>query len=600
MQEQRNAMDRLERTTGCGQITEQYANKTISLAGWVNKRRDHGTVIFIDVRDRTGLMQLVFNPAFSQAAHALADQLRSEFVIAVKGTVVKRSPETINKDLPTGHFELQATELTILNRAKPLPFQLEEADHVEEELRLKYRYLDLRRPVMHQRLAMRHKVIFAMREFFNGEGFYEIETPILTKNTAEGAREFLVPSRIHQGSFYALPQSPQLYKQILMCAGMEKYFQIARCFRDEDLRADRQPEFTQLDVEMSFVQEKDIQALIERLLKKIFSLFGTEIELPFQRMTYDNAFRNYGSDKPDLRFDMQIQDLTPVFADTQLAFLRTTLDKGGKIGALHVHKHQFTRSELESWVSTALKNGAKGLVWIRFKENNTFEAPIAKFLPADFFERVKAIIPSLQEDDTLFLVAGQYKDAWTQLGKLRLQLAHALNLIDKKAVRLLWVTDFPLFEYDETTKKWSSVNHPFTSPQSGWESQQPADMKARSYDAVLNGVELGSGSIRIHDPLVQRKIFDFLGSKKEELEQELGFLLEAQELGFPPHGGIGLGIDRLVMLLLHCQSIREVIAFPKTASGHDPLMDAPSPVDQKKLIDYGLKLVVAPEEDKNS
>lgn len=521
MQEQRNAMDRLERTTGCGQITEQYANKTISLAGWVNKRRDHGTVIFIDVRDRTGLMQLVFNPAFSQAAHALADQLRSEFVIAVKGTVVKRSPETINKDLPTGHFELQATELTILNRAKPLPFQLEEADHVEEELRLKYRYLDLRRPVMHQRLAMRHKVIFAMREFFNGEGFYEIETPILTKNTAEGAREFLVPSRIHQGSFYALPQSPQLYKQILMCAGMEKYFQIARCFRDEDLRADRQPEFTQLDVEMSFVQEKDIQALIERLLKKIFSLFGTEIELPFQRMTYDNAFRNYGSDKPDLRFDMQIQDLTPVFADTQLAFLRTTLDKGGKIGALHVHKHQFTRSELESWVSTALKNGAKGLVWIRFKENNTFEAPIAKFLPADFFERVKAIIPSLQEDDTLFLVAGQYKDAWTQLGKLRLQLAHALNLIDKKAVRLLWVTDFPLFEYDETTKKWSSVNHPFTSPQSGWESQQPADMKARSYDAVLNGVELGSGSIRIHDPLVQRKIFDFLGSKKRNWSKSL-------------------------------------------------------------------------------
>lgn len=591
-------MEHFERTTGCGQVTEKHLDTVITLAGWVNKRRDHGNVIFIDLRDRSGLMQLVFSPAISGAAHGLADQLRSEFVIAAKGKVVKRSPETINTELPTGHYELQVTELTLLNRAKALPFQLDEADHVEEELRLKYRYLDLRRPVMLNRLAVRHKVIFAMREFFNGEGFYEVETPILTKNTAEGAREFLVPSRMHQGSFYALPQSPQLYKQILMAGGIEKYFQIARCFRDEDLRADRQPEFTQLDLEMSFIEEKDVQGLIERLFKHMFkTIFNKDIALPLQRMTYDTAMLKYGSDKPDLRFDMPIYDLTTVFADTQLAFLRTTLDKGGKIGAVHVKGYSFTRSELENWVSQALKNGAKGLVWIRFKEQGTFEAPIAKFLPTDFFERVKTAIPSLQEGDTLFIVAGPYKDAWTQLGKLRLQLGHALNLIDQDAIRLLWVTDFPLLEYDETTKQWSSVHHPFTAPQPGWENQEPGAMKARAYDIVFNGIEAGGGSIRIHEPQMQRKIFDFLGLKKEEMEQHFSFLLEAQELGFPPHGGIALGIDRLVMLLLHCQSIRDVIAFPKTASGHDPLMNAPTPVDAKKLIDYGLKVVIEPKKE---
>ncbi len=585
-------MKSFKRSLGCGQITEKNLDTIISLAGWVNKRRDHGNVIFIDLRDRSGLMQLVFSPAINGAAHHLADQLRSEFVIFASGKVVKRSPETINRELPTGHFELQVTEIEILNKAKPLPFQLEEAEHVEEELRLKYRYLDLRRPVMLERMALRHKIIFGMREFLNGEGFYEVETPILTKNTAEGAREFIVPSRLHQGSFYALPQSPQLYKQILMCGGLEKYFQIARCFRDEDLRADRQPEFTQLDLEMSFVDEKDIQSLIERLLFHVFkSIFGRELSLPFERMNYDHAIALYGSDKPDLRFGMPIADLTSVFEDTQLAFLKAIIDKGGKIGALHVQGHPFTRSELEGWVDQALKNGAKGLVWIRFKEQATWEAPIAKFLPADFFNRVKALIPTLQEGDTLFIVAGPYKEAWTQLGKLRLQLGHALHLIDQNALRLLWVTDFPLFEFDETTKQWSSVNHPFTSPQVGWETEKPGEMKARAYDVIFNGIELGGGSIRIHDPLIQRKIFDFLGLKKEEMEAHFSFLLEAQELGFPPHGGIALGIDRLIMLLLHCQSIRDVIAFPKTASGNDPLMNAPTPIDQKKLREYGLKLV---------
>lgn len=580
------------RTLGCGEITQKNLNTTIYLAGWVQRRRDHGNVIFIDLRDRSGLMQLVFSPEFSPEALETADQLRSEFVIAVQGTVVNRSAQTVNKEMPTGQFELQVVKVDVLNRAKALPFQLDEADHVDEELRLKYRYLDLRRPVMLERIAMRHKIIFAMREFLNMQQFYEVETPILTKNTAEGAREFLVPSRLHLGSFYALPQSPQLYKQILMCGGIEKYFQIARCFRDEDLRADRQPEFTQLDMEMSFITEQDIQDIIEGLLQNIFTqIFKQPLSLPLRRMPYDDAMKFYGSDKPDLRFSMPIHDMTPLFASTELSFVRTILDKGGKIGGVHVEGHAFTRSELEHWVGQALKNGAKGLVWIRFKENGTFEAPIAKFLPQDFFTQVARQIPSLKEGDTLFLVAGMYKDAWTQLGKLRLQLGHTLNLIDKNSINLLWVTDFPLLEYDETMKQWSSVHHPFTAPQPGWENLEPAQMKARAYDIVFNGIELGGGSIRIHDPRVQRKVFDFLGLKKEEMESHFGFLFEAQELGFPPHGGIALGIDRFVMLLMHCHSIRDVIAFPKTQSGFDPLMQAPTPVDAKKLADYGLKII---------
>ena len=584
-------MKHFERTVACGEVTEKHLDTMINLAGWVNKRRDHGHVIFIDLRDRTGLMQLVFSPEIDVDAHREADTLRSEFVIGVTGKVVRRSPETVNKEIPTGHYELRISHLFILNKAKPLPFQLDEAQHVEEELRLKYRYLDLRRPEMLARIALRHKIIFLLREFFNKEGFYEVETPILTKNTAEGAREFLVPSRAHPGSFYALPQSPQLYKQILMCGGIEKYFQIARCFRDEDLRADRQPEFTQFDLEMSFVEEKDIQSILERFFKHLFkTFFGIELSLPLPRMTYDTAMALYGSDKPDLRFELPILDVSPVFADTQLSFLRAMLDKGGKIGALCVKKYSFTRSELENWVSQALKNGAKGLIWIKCKSEGP-EAPIAKFLPQDFFIRMKAVIPDLEEGDTLFIIGSSYKEAWAQLGKLRLQLGHALNLIDIGKTSLFWVTDFPLLSYDEESKQWTSVNHPFTSPQQGWEEKKPGEMKARAYDIIFNGVELGGGSIRIHDSTIQRKIFEFLGLKREEIESQFSFLLEAQELGFPPHGGLALGVDRLVMLLLQCSSIREVMAFPKTATGNEPLMDAPTPVDPKKLKDYGLKLI---------
>jgi aspartyl-tRNA synthetase len=587
-----------ERTAGCGHIGKEYLGKSISLSGWVNKRRDHGNVIFIDLRDVSGFMQLVFSPEIAATAHKLAEQLRSEFVISIRGTLVKRAESQINEQLSTGQFEVQVSDLTILNRAKVLPFQLDEANCVDEELRLEYRYLDMRRPEMFHRLALRHHVVRLIREYFYESHFFEFETPILTKNTAEGAREFLVPSRLHQGSFYALPQSPQLYKQLLMCGGTERYFQIARCFRDEDLRADRQPEFTQLDVEMSFITELNIQNLIEGLLQKIFTaVLERPLDLPLQRMTYAHAFETYGSDKPDLRFDLPLYDISSLFASTELAFIKGILDKGGKVGALHISEYPFTRSELEHWVSQAIKNGAKGLVWIRFKEDGSLEAPIAKFLPADFLARAQAVIPSLKAGSTLFLVAGPYKESWSHLGKLRLQIAEALKLVDHTLIRLLWITDFPLLEYDEASKQWTSVHHPFTSPQPGWETQEPAHMKARAYDIVFNGVELGGGSIRIHDPEIQKKVFNFLGLKKEEMESHFGFLFEAQELGFPPHGGIALGIDRFVMLLVQllgfeCKSIREVIAFPKTQSGYDPLMHAPTPVDPKKLADYALKVIL--------
>lgn len=585
-------MNCFERTTGCGLVDEKFLNKVITLSGWVNKRRDHGNLIFIDLRDRSGIMQIVFNPVQSQNSHNIAHTLRVEYVISVTGRVVMREPATVNKELSTGKFELQVDSIVILNKSKLLPFSLEEADDVDEELRLKYRYLDLRRPSMLKKLEIRHKIIFAFRQFLDSEGFYEVETPILTKNTAEGAREFLVPSRVHKGYFYALPQSPQLYKQILMASGVEKYFQIARCFRDEDLRADRQPEFTQLDLEMSFVNEIDIQNLIERLLKYIFKeILNIDINLPLNRITYDEAFKLYGSDKPDLRFDMPIYDLTKLFENTELYFLKNVIDQKGRVGAVKVSNYHFTRSELDQLTEQVKKSGSQGLLWIRINQDGELESPVSKFLPKDFVDNLRKIIPDILFGDTIFLIAGQYKDSWPNLGRLRLSLAQKLNLIDYNQINLLWVTDFPLLEYDEKEKRWFSVMHPFTSPQPGWENKKPEDIKSRGYDIVFNGVELGGGNIRIHNSEVQEKIFEFLGFDKSEMNKQFGFLLQAQELGFPPHGGIALGVDRLVMLLLKCQSIRDVIAFPKTQSGHDPMMDAPTEVSQNKLLDYGLKIV---------
>jgi len=585
--------NRYVRTTGCGSVTSEYIGKKIDLSGWVGSRRDHGGLIFIDLRDRSGIMQLVFNPEVAPLAHETAHTLRDEYVIAVTGVVVKRNSETINKNMPTGDLELQVESVIIYNKAKPLPFMLEKAGQVDEELRLKYRYLDLRRPEMQKKLSLRNKVVFAIRSFFQGEQFYEIETPILTKNTPEGAREFIVPSRIHQGDFYALPQSPQLYKQLLMAAGFERYFQIARCFRDEDSRADRQLEFTQLDVEMSFVKQENILTLVERLFAYLFkSVLNQELALPLPRMTYQDAFHSYGSDKPDVRFELKIHDCTTLFKDTALSFLKTILASGGSVGALQVKNKQFTRSELDHWVNWAKTAGATGLLWIKVGEGNQLEAPVAKFLPADFFERLKSVFPTIEVGDTLFLIAGEYDDAWTYLGRLRLELAALLGIIPHNQFHLSWVVDFPLFEYDKDTQSWNAKHHPFTSPQPGWENLNPKEMKAYAYDLVLNGVELGGGSIRIADRKTQADIFKLLGLDEQLMQEKFGFLLEAQELGFPPHGGIALGIDRLIMLLTHSNSIREVIAFPKTARGYDPMMQSPTVIAEKQLREYGLRRTI--------
>ena len=585
-------MKTMKRTTYCGLVTDVYLDQEICLSGWVGKRRDHGGLIFVDLRDREGVMQIVFNPDFDKEVHRQAHALRSEFVIAVRGKVIKREEALINKNLATGNLELQVTELVVLNKAKALPFLLEEGDHVDEEVRLKYRYLDLRRPEMVEKLKLRNEIVFTAREFFHKEGFMDVETPILTKNTMEGAREFLVPSRLHTHNFYALPQSPQVYKQLLMASGFDKYFQIARCFRDEDLRSDRQPEFTQVDLEMSFVEETDVRTVIDNFFKLLLKkVKGFDVNLPIPTMKYDDAFAQYGSDKPDLRFDLKIQEFTSLFQETELSFLKAVISKGGKVGGVHVSGNAFTRSELLGWVDKAMKFGAKGLLWIRFNEKCEHESPVSKFLPDNFFDQVKEICPTLQAGDTIFLIAGQYEDAWPLLGRLRLELAESLDIIPQDELNFCWITDFPMFEYDKEAKRWHSMHHPFTSPQDGWESLEQKDIKARAYDLVLNGVELGGGSIRIHDSQIQRKIFKMIGLSDQNVDDYFDFLIEAQELGCPPLGGIALGVDRLVMLLTNSKSIREVIAFPKTQRGYDAMMKAPSETPEKDLALYGLKFM---------
>lgn len=582
----------LIRTHRCGELTEAHTGQTVVLMGWVQGRRDHGSVTFIDLRDRFGITQVVFNPETSPRAHNQAHNLRNEFVIAVKGTVAKRPVGLENPHLPTGRIELMAQELDILNEARTPPFQVEDETSATEALRLKYRYLDLRRPTMQRLLQLRHNVVQEVRTFLHSQGFMEIETPMLTKSTPEGARDYLVPSRVNPGSFYALPQSPQLFKQILMVSGADRYYQIARCFRDEDLRYDRQPEFTQIDMELSFVDREQVFSLVEHLIATVLhKTRGITLPLPFPRLSYQEAIERYGSDKPDLRFELPLKDLTAFAEGSEFKVFKETAAKEGLVKGLLVKGGaSLPRNRIDNLVKVAKSFGAKGLAWVKFAKNRTLDSTIARFLDAD---KLRAVLPEAQEGDLLLCVADKPVVTHNVLGRLRLQLGEDLNLIDHNHWCPLWVLDFPLLEYDEGTRQYQALHHPFTAPREEDLDRldtDPLQVKAQAYDLVLNGNELGGGSIRNHRREVQSKIFDLLGISKEEASKKFGFLLEALDYGAPPHGGIAFGLDRLVMLLGGAGSIRDVIPFPKTQKAQCPLTEAPSPVDPEQLTELHIKL----------
>ncbi|HEY3042954.1 MAG TPA: aspartate--tRNA ligase [Vicinamibacterales bacterium] len=578
----------LTRTHTCGGLRAGDVGAAAVLLGWVHRVRDLGGVTFIDIRDRAGVSQIVVRE--NEALMAAAKRLRSEFVIAVSGTVQRRSADTINTKIATGEVEVLAGEIRILSEAKTPPFSIADDAQVSEEVRLRYRYLDLRRARMQQNIGLRHRVTLAIRNALDAQGFWEIETPILTKSTPEGARDYLVPSRVHPGEFYALPQSPQLFKQILMIGGMDRYFQIARCFRDEDLRADRQPEFTQLDLEMSFARPDSIFGVIEPLLQRVWREIGRDIRTPFRRMAYADAIAKYGSDKPDLRFGLEIHDLSDAFRDSEFRVFKQIVAQGGAVRGFAVPGgNKYSRSQLDALVDQAKELGFTGLIWVR-----PGEPPLCS---------VKALSeatlrPALDragagKDDLLLMAAGPAAGTSMLLGQLRLAIAKKENLADPEAFAFLWVTDFPLVEWHEEDKRWYSVNHPFTAPMEEdlpWLETDPGRVRAQAYDVILNGWELGGGSIRIHDTALQHQVFTrLLGIEEEDARQRFGFFLDALTYGTPPHGGIALGIDRLIALLAGESSIRDAMAFPKTAAAEDLMAGAPSPVDAKQLRDLHLR-----------
>ena len=573
----------------CGQVLGDRVEKEVRVAGWVHRRRDHGGLVFIDLRDRTGLVQLVFNPDEAGAAHQLGHELRAEEVLSVAGKVVRRSEETVNPDLPTGEFEIRVSEAERLAEAETPPFGVESyGGEVGEEARLRHRYIDLRREPMRDAIALRHRVTQSMRRFLGDEGFYEIETPILTRSTPEGARDFLVPSRLQHGSFYALPQSPQLFKQMLMVAGFERYYQVARCFRDEDQRADRQLDFTQLDIEMSFVTLDDVIELNERLIAAVLDEVGIEVSPPFPRLSYDDVIARFGTDRPDLRYGLEIVDLTEPLRETGFNAFRAVIDAGGTVRGINAGARELPRSELDALIDEAKEFGAKGLVWA-YREGEGWRSPVAKFLTAPELASINELA-SAEEGDLLLLVADTPKVTATTLGGLRGRLASRWGLVPEQGNSFAWIVDWPLMEYDEEERRWQPLHHPFTSPAQDFDPADPGAARALAYDVVWNGVELGGGSIRIHRPDVQRRVFEALGIGAAEAEERFGFLLEALRYGAPPHGGIAYGLDRFVAQIHGAESIRDVIAFPKTASGGDPLTGAPAPVDERQLRELGLAL----------
>src|SRR3954447_24626598 len=577
------------RDTWCGQVLPDRVDSEVRVAGWVHRRRDHGGLVFIDLRDRTGIVQLVINPDEAGEAFKLGHELRAEDVLSAKGAVVKRSPETVNKDLPTGEVEVRVSDAELLSDADTPPFEIESfSGEVSEEMRLRYRYLDLRRDRMRDAMMLRHRVSAAMREFLSGEGFVEIETPVLTRSTPEGARDFLVPSRLQPGNFYALPQSPHLFKQLLMVGGSERYYQIARCFRDEDQRADRQLDFTQLDIEMSFVEVEDVVELNARLLAHVPCSVGIAIELPFPRIPYDEAIARYGSDKPDLRFGLEIAELTDVFRGTGFNAFGGAIEGGGVVRGLNAGPGERSRAELDGLVGEAQELGAKGLVWA-VVEADGWRSPVAKFLSEDEIAGAGAALGA-SEGDLLLLVADAAPAAARVLGALRTRLADRQGLIPAGVNSLCWIVDWPLVEWNEEEARWDAMHHPFTSPACELDPANPGDARALAYDVVWNGAEIGGGSIRISDAEVQRRVFATLGIGEEEANERFGFLLDAFRYGAPPHGGIAYGLDRIVALAHGVDTIRDVIAFPKTASGGDPLTGAPAPVDERQLRDLGISV----------